>query len=90
MMGNFAKAEEKLRLFEGMFPGVDAAAFLGIDVRLLLQNIIVARAEVERVGARRLEEFSPALLPHISCALPSAASRTALSSSPPNLPANRS
>jgi len=89
-MGNFAKAEEKLRLLEGMFPGVDVAAFLGVDVRLLLQDISAARTEIERVGAHRLEEFSPALLPHVACILPFATSRTALSSSPPDLPAERS
>jgi len=61
MMGNFAKAEEKLRLFGGMF--------LGVDVRGLLDGISTARMEIGRFGAGRLEEFSPALLPRVTCSL---------------------
>jgi hypothetical protein len=87
MMGNFAKAEEKLRLFErvppdaGMKAGMESeplvvranypGSFLGVDVRALLRGIEAARRETERLGARNLEEFPTALLPRVVCALPS-------------------
>lgn len=71
-MGNFAKAEEKLRLFEGRTPKVDAAVFLGVDVRALLRGIAAARKEIGRVGGLRLHEFPPRMLPYVVCALPSA------------------
>jgi uncharacterized protein len=60
-MGNLSKAESKLQLFEGRF--------LGVDVRALLLRIREAREEIERVGADRLERFSPALLPRVECTM---------------------
>jgi predicted metal-dependent hydrolase len=64
-MGNFSKAESKLRLFDG--------TFLGVDVRALLLSVGDARQEIERLGAGRLDEFPPALLPKVACALTPAA-----------------
>ncbi len=65
MMGNFAKAEEKLRLFGRR------SRCLGVDVHALLQHITAAHVEIERVGAGALEDFSPALLPCVACSLTS-------------------
>lgn len=91
MMGNFAKAEEKLHLFAELPADDDAARskgkrmqrlrggevhrVLGVDVRGLLHHIAAARIEIGRIGAERLEEFPLNHLPHVSCSLPTASDR---------------
>lgn len=77
MMGNFAKAEEKLKLFG------ERSRFLGVDVRALLQHVTSARTELGRVGAGDLENFPPALLPRVTCALTSARGTPSMSAATP-------
>jgi hypothetical protein len=58
MMGNFEKAEKKLR----MFP----PRFLGVDVTKLLSFIAIARKEILRIGSGSLELFNRQLLPVVA------------------------
>jgi hypothetical protein len=76
-MGNFAKAEEKLRVFG------ERGRFLGVDVQALLQHIRAAHVEIERVGAGGLGDFSPSLLPRVACALTFARCTTPMSATTP-------
>ena len=57
MMRNLDKAEEKLRLFPD--------CFLRVDVSALLRAIHNARAEADRLGPSRLEEFADELVPTV-------------------------
>jgi len=58
MMGNFEKAEKKLRLFP--------PCFLGVDVNKLLSFIAIARKEILRIGSGSLELFNRQLLPVVA------------------------
>ncbi len=55
MMKNFAKAEEKLRLFPDHF--------LGLSISQLLSAIQDSRKEAERLGAERLDRFDLTSIP---------------------------
>lgn len=57
-MRNFIKAEEKLKLFPSQF--------IRVDVSLLLHSIRVAREEIGRLSASRLDEFDQLLVPTIT------------------------
>lgn len=59
MMRNFAKAEEKLKLFP--------ATFLGVDVKALLDAIDAARGVISRIGRDHLDMFP---LSHIPAVIP--------------------
>ena len=57
MMRNFEKAEEKLKLFGGMY--------LRVDVAHLLNAINEARIEVARIGQDHLDRFDVSIIPTI-------------------------
>lgn len=58
MMGNFEKAEQKLKMF--------SPRFLGVDVNTLLRFIATARTEIRRIGSGSLELFDRQLLPVVA------------------------
>jgi uncharacterized protein len=59
MMGNFEKAERKLKLFPG--------SFLRVDVVQLLDGIDSARKEIGTIGEQHLERFDVQRIPIIQC-----------------------
>jgi hypothetical protein len=83
-VGNFAKAEERLKLFG------ERGRFLGVDVHALLQHIRAAQIELERVGAGGLRNVSPGLLPRVACTLTSPRGTTSIPATTPSARAPRS
>jgi hypothetical protein len=67
IVGNLAKAEEKLRMFAVHAPRIAPGAFLGVDVWRLLGSIEVASEQLRRLGPGCIAEFPPALIPQVTC-----------------------